>query len=779
MLCTVSLLAGPAAAAAPQRAHAAGLASGDTDFLAVHDAYVAGDRARLKRYAGRLNDSPLQVYASYYQLSLALKDHAAAPVPDSLETSLQAFFSRPGDTPVIDRLRVQWLKRLGANRQWDLFDAGYPHVLKDDQDTELSCYALQSRRRSQEQAALHAARRLWFTGSEQPASCGVLFDAAMSAGIISARDVGQRLRLALEANNVGFAAQLGSRLSGRLGGEYAALPALLRSAAADPQRYLKKLTPRDAPGKGAPGESPAAQRDTEIAAALAGDGQRTASGPLLEVAASAPVAASPAIPGVWPDWGRMWARLGLGEIHGPELPAATALADRRHGGTYDPACDPPCQAIGDSTAAPPWGWYPKLATRSQRLVALYALERLAKQSPELAYQQWERLIGYFPRNEQHYFYGRLAYQAARNLDPRALQWYREAGDTPLDESQSAWRVRSALRAQDWNEVLASIAAMGEQQQRDMAWQYWKARALLALGRPAEARAILAPISGDFSFYGQLAGAELADTPVLSSAPPAYKPGQQAIAAMLVLPGIQRTLILYRIGMRNEALDEWRWTLRDFDDRQLLTAAEIARRNEMYDRAIGAADKTISLHDFSLRYLAPYRADLQTHIREHGLDEAWVYGLMRQESRFATGAKSDAGAAGLMQIMPGTARWAAHKLGLKSYRRTLIHQLDTNLRLGTYYMKAILTQSGNNPALASAAYNAGPLRALQWRGEQPMEGAIYIETIPYEETRDYVKKVMSNTTYYARQFGDPPRSLKQRLGTVPGRADRQSADPHVP
>jgi soluble lytic murein transglycosylase len=157
----------------------------------------------------------------------------------------------------------------------------------------------------------------------------------------------------------------------------------------------------------------------------------------------------------------------------------------------------------------------------------------------------------------------------------------------------------------------------------------------------------------------------------------------------------------------------------------------------------------------------------------------VYGLMRQESRFATSAKSETGAAGLMQIMPGTARWAATRLGLKDYRKTLIHQIDTNLRLGTYYMKAILTQSENNPVLASAAYNAGPTRALQWRGDRPMEGAIYTETIPYEETREYVKKVMSNTTYYARQFGDPPRSLKQRLGIVPAKAEKQKAPRHVP
>jgi soluble lytic murein transglycosylase len=189
---------------------------------------------------------------------------------------------------------------------------------------------------------------------------------------------------------------------------------------------------------------------------------------------------------------------------------------------------------------------------------------------------------------------------------------------------------------------------------------------------------------------------------------------------------------------------------------------------MYDRSISAADRTVQLHDFNLRYPAPYRDALQENLRRHGLEEAWVYGLMRQESRFATQAKSNVGAAGLMQIMPETARWVARQIGMKGYRKGLIHQLDVNIKLGTYYMKNVSSMFDDNPVLASAAYNAGPARAEQWRGAQPMEGAIYAETIPFEETRDYVKKVMSNTVYYSKLFGQPSRSLKQRLGIIEGK-----------
>lgn len=608
----------------------------DADFRAVQEAFRAGDAVRLERLANRLKKSPLEVYVSYYQLRLDLEN--------ADNRMVESFLSRSDDSPMVDRLRGEWLKLLGKKQQWGLFDAEYPHLLNED--TELACYALQSRLRVQKQAALREARGLWFNGKDLPESCLVLFESALSAGIIGEEDVLRRLRLALEAGNVSLA----QKLAERLGGNYVELSEALKSASADAVRYLEKLT-------------------------------------------------------------------------------------------LDNAND------------------------NQRIVALFALQRMAKQSPELAAARWANISAYFPVAERQYYYGWLAYEAARNHDGRALQWFKEAANTPLNEHQSAWRVRIALRAQDWPEVLESINAMNSQQQREAAWVYWKARALRELGKPVEARNLFVLLSGEIHFYGQLAGDELSDSPVMSETEVAYKPDQQAIEAMLELPGIQRTLALYRVGSFSEALEEWRWVLRNFSDRELLTAAEIARRNKMYDRAIGAADKTVSMHDFSLRYLAPYRDVLKIHIHEHGLEEAWVYGLMRQESRFASGAKSDVGAAGLMQIMPATARWLAGKLGLKSYRNTRINQLDTNLRLGTYYMKAILSQFEGNPVLASAAYNAGPRRADEWRGSQPLEGAVYAETIPYEETREYVKKVMSNTVYYARQFNAPSRSLKLRMGVV--------------
>ncbi len=410
----------------------------------------------------------------------------------------------------------------------------------------------------------------------------------------------------------------------------------------------------------------------------------------------------------------------------------------------------------------------KDAGKGRHMTALYALQRLSKQSPQIAYAHWQRIAEYFSEDEQRYFFGWLGLAGALFHDERALTWFAAAGDAILNSRQLAWRARAALRAQNWHEVWASIDAMAPDQQSEGAWRYWNARALRVLGRSVEAEELFLELSREFNYYGQLASEELGAEPGAGMSTAGYQPDGDDIEEILSLPAIQRALMLYSMNLRIDGSKEWAWGIRKLNDKQLLAAAELAQRNELYDRSIDAADRTEKLHDFNLRYPAPYRAAMRENVNKHGLDEAWVYGLMRQESRFIVKVKSEAGAAGLMQIMPDTARWVARKIGMKGYRRGLIHQLDVNIKLGTYYMKTVFHQFEDNPALASAAYNAGPTRARQWRGKKPMEGAIYVETIPFNETRHYVRKVLSNTVYYAKLFGQTTQTLKQRLGIIDAR-----------
>ncbi|MCB1940355.1 MAG: transglycosylase SLT domain-containing protein, partial [Rhodocyclaceae bacterium] len=184
---------------------------------------------------------------------------------------------------------------------------------------------------------------------------------------------------------------------------------------------------------------------------------------------------------------------------------------------------------------------------------------------------------------------------------------------------------------------------------------------------------------------------------------------------------------FRLDLRTEAVREWNWALRDRDDRFLLAAADLARRNEIYDRAINTAELARGMSDYELRFLAPYRQIIEPQARQQGLDVSWVYGLMRQESRFISVARSNVGAQGLMQVMPATGKWVAGKLGLKGYSLSWLRDPDTNVMIGTNYMRLIMEGLDNHPVLASAGYNAGPGRARRWRDTRPLEGAIYAET----------------------------------------------------
>ncbi|MFA6310987.1 MAG: transglycosylase SLT domain-containing protein [Sterolibacterium sp.] len=406
------------------------------------------------------------------------------------------------------------------------------------------------------------------------------------------------------------------------------------------------------------------------------------------------------------------------------------------------------------------------ATRLGREMALYAVQRLAHGDPAAAARQWQKIQPQFSEAERGYAWGQLAWQAAQQHLPQALNWYAQAAGVPLSEEQLAWQVRAALRVHDWPVVLRAIERMPAKMAAQPDWSYWLARALIAHNHPDEARALYRKISGQPNFYGNLADEEL--NRVIVVPPRAAPPTAEELAAARDNPGLRRALALFRLDLRLEGLREWNWALRGMNDRQLLAAADLALRNEVFDRAISAADRTQVQHDYALRYLAPFRDSVEPLARELAVDSGWVYGLMRQESRFMMKARSDVGAKGLMQLMPKTAQWVAKKIGLKDYHPARVSDLGTNLMLGTNYLRMVLASLDNHPVLASAAYNAGPGRARRWRGDVALEGAIYAETIPFSETRDYVKKVMSNAVYYSTLFEDKPQSLKSRLGMIAAR-----------
>ena len=608
-------------------------ARSDDDFLAAREAFRVGNSLKLDSAASQLIGHPLYPYVEYWQLRLRLND--------ADESEFKEFIARHADTPLAEQLALDRLKLIGRRGEWQRLASDLKSSnLKPD--LELKCYTLVPRLRAKDASALAEARELWLTAGEVPESCGELFDWLIGRGTLDKDLIWRRVRLALDAGNIGTAKEIMQLLpkSERIDAK------LLNQIAARPARYLDK----------------------------------------------------------------------------PKL---------------------------------------KMTTRTGREAWLFALSRAARSDLSGAARDWVRMNRQFSEADRGLVWAQLATLAAKRHDPSALSWYVAA--THLTPEQQEWEVRAALRAQEWGKALDAINDLPQSHQAYATWSYWKARALKAQGKTAEAQKIFEAVAGEFNFYGQLAAEEIGAKITLP--PQIFKASDEQIKAMGERSAIQRALAFYNLDLRLEGNREWAWATRNMDDSELLTAAELARRLELYDRAIYTADKTHNTHDFSLRYLTPFRDLMKPATTLLNLDEAWVYGLIRQESRFITGARSSAGAMGLMQIMPATAKWVAKRIGLHPFQPAQASEANMNIQLGSHYLKFVLEDLDEHPLLASAAYNAGPSRARQWASEKPLEGAIYAETIPFSETRDYVKKVMGNATWYAGLLGGKIRSLKQRLGTI--------------
>ena len=419
-------------------------------------------------------------------------------------------------------------------------------------------------------------------------------------------------------------------------------------------------------------------------------------------------------------------------------------------------------------------------TQVERELAIVAIVRLARDNVEQAERYASSLNIHFTPEQRGIVWGRIGHMAAIKHDLQALEYYKRGGahvgvgvDAARVDEVLEWQVRAALRGTargpDWTMVRTTIERMRPEQQRDAAWVYWRARALQSEGKQQEAASLFQSIAGRFEFYGKLAAEELGQAIVIP--PRAAPPAPEMLKTYAGNDGLNRALKLLELGLRPEGVREWGWQLRDRSDRELLAIAEYARSRNALDRMINTSDRTRTEFDFDQRFPSPHREALTRQAQAVGVDETWVYGLIRQESRFIQDARSSAGAQGLMQLMPATARYVARRVGMTDFTPGRINDLEVNLRLGTSYLRFVLDDLDGHPALASAAYNAGPGRPRQWRASlpRPVEGAIFAETIPFNETRDYVKKVMSNSVYYAALFENKAQSLKARMGVVAPKA----------
>lgn len=466
---------------------------------------------------------------------------------------------------------------------------------------------------------------------------------------------------------------------------------------------------------------------------------------------------------------RTWQRARLQLYYGYVTAARRTLED------LPAAARPDERLLGQAVTAPRQlvASAPRdLEPRAAREMLVFALLRLARSDlPAAALALREDAGARLPQEDREYLWARFATLAAFEHRDEALAWFALGGAAPLDDNQLAWQARAGLRAGRWQTVLDTIERMSPQARLDLAWTYWSGRARGALGDAEGAREQFQRIADQPYYYSVLATEELGGA--VSIPLPHHEPSETEVDEARANVELARALELYRLSLRTEATREWMFAVRHMGDRRLLAAAELARRAAVFDRAIGTAGRTELLHDYRMRYLAPYRDVFREYAGAYGLEEAWILGLVRQESRFIPEARSGAGAAGLMQLLPTTARWVAQRIGYKGYSAKRVVEVETNVTLGARYLQHMLERTGH-PVLASTAYNAGPSRALRWQPAQPLEGAIFIESIPFDETREYVKRVMANTVHYALLLEGRSAPLKQRLGTIAPRGGGAAA-----
>ena len=425
-------------------------------------------------------------------------------------------------------------------------------------------------------------------------------------------------------------------------------------------------------------------------------------------------------------------------------------------------------------------------TRKRKELSVLALIRIANTDPDNAAQLLEKKWGLMLTKEEHnWTWGVIGKQAAQKLQDNAHQYFSKVSrNQDLNDDLLAWKARAALRQGDWKAVATTLDAM-EDAKNDATWIYWKARAQLSTAttdaQRAEATAALKSIAGVKGFYEQLALEELGQA-ISVPAKPAPLTTQEKSAAHQN-PGLQRALYALNLGLRSEGNREWNYSTNlhtpgGMSERELLAAADLACSKQVWDRCINTSDRTKTQIDFDQRFPMPLKDTVLRKAKEVQLDPAYVYGLIRQESRFIMDAKSVVGASGLMQVMPATAKWTAKKIGLTNFQVNQLNEHETNVAIGTGYLKLVLDDFDGSMPLAAAAYNAGPSRSRAWRKGPVLEAAIWAENIPFTETRDYVKKVLSNTTNYAAIITGQPQSLKARLGTVGPRnaqAPEENAD----
>ena len=422
-------------------------------------------------------------------------------------------------------------------------------------------------------------------------------------------------------------------------------------------------------------------------------------------------------------------------------------------------------------------WSAPKASSVDHAYLIFAMGRLADSDLNSALSAVQRAAQGTPVQVQKALYRAVGYIGGttvmkNNFNREVLNYLDASYGLPFSSEEAEIYARQAIRFSAWESLIRAIDAMSVTQKQEDRWQYWLARASEQRGDASSKRAaqqIFKKLAEGDDYHNLLAKDQLGQK--YSNLPNNVQPSNHDLQRLNQDIHFSRAFALRRVDAPENYINrEWNWAVRQaylkHDDGLLLAAAKRATDMGWYDRAIYAADRTENKHNYAYRYAMPHQNYVVSHSRNAGVDPAWAYGLMRQESRFVTNARSHVGAGGLMQIMPDTAKLIARQMG-ESYNPAALTDMNTNIRYGTFYLSMIQSQLSNSPVLATAGYNAGPNRARRWQPEtQAIAADQYTESIPLTETSDYVKHVMTNATHYGVLLGQGAQSLEKRMNIIP-------------
>ncbi|WP_266170961.1 transglycosylase SLT domain-containing protein [Dyella subtropica] len=405
-------------------------------------------------------------------------------------------------------------------------------------------------------------------------------------------------------------------------------------------------------------------------------------------------------------------------------------------------------------------------TPRHRQAAMLALERLARRQSAVADTAWQKLQNRFnfTPEQRGRVLNALAVFHATDFDESALQRLTALPASAQTDASREWRVRVALSQQDWKAALAAVDAMPATQQQDGEWRWFRARALTALNRDAEARKLLATLAQEPTFFGFLAADRL-DAPY-AICPLALPSDPQREQALLANRGLLRAFELYAVDLPKQARREWTQALDGADPATVKLATDLAYRRGWYDRAVFNFNSGDALRHYEQRFPLASQDGVVPQAKQAGIDPSWAYAILRAESAWMSDARSGADARGLMQLLPSTAALVAKRNGLTWEGGDSLYDPVTNIILGTRYLAQMAERFNGAPWLASAAYNAGPGRVDQWLAARgSLAPDLFVASIPFKETREYVARVMAFAVIYDWRLNGKATTLAERMPAI--------------